>query len=65
LVLLQVNSRSIYNETLDFWNVMDKYKPDVVIGTESWFVRSLAMRKFLVLITQLSEETGTLAFAEC
>jgi hypothetical protein len=36
LVLLQVNYRSIYNKTLEFWNLIDTYKPDVVIGTESW-----------------------------
>jgi len=35
LVLLQVNCRSIYNKTLDFWNLIDTYNPDVVIGMES------------------------------
>jgi len=34
--LLQVNCRSIYNKTLDFWNLIDTYNSDVVIGTESW-----------------------------
>jgi len=34
LVLLQVNCMSIYNKTLDFWNLTDTYNPDVVIGTE-------------------------------
>jgi hypothetical protein len=36
LVLLQVNSRSICNKILEFWNLIDTYNPDVVIGTESW-----------------------------
>jgi len=36
LVLLQVNCRSILNKILEFWNLVDTYNPDVVIGTESW-----------------------------
>jgi hypothetical protein len=36
LVLLQVNYRSIYNKILEFWNLIDTYNPDVVIGMESW-----------------------------
>jgi hypothetical protein len=36
LVLLQVNCRSILNKSLDFWNLVDTYNPDVIIGTESW-----------------------------
>jgi len=36
LVLLQVNCRSILNKTLEFWNFVDTYNPDVIIGTESW-----------------------------
>ncbi|KDR16512.1 hypothetical protein L798_09946 [Zootermopsis nevadensis] len=36
LVLLHVNWRSILNKSLDFWNLVDTYNPDVVIGTESW-----------------------------
>jgi len=36
LVLLQVNCRSICNKILEFWNLIDIYNPDVVIGTESW-----------------------------
>ena len=35
LVLLQVNCRSICNKVLEFWNLIDTYNPDVVIGTES------------------------------
>ena len=36
LVLLQVNCRSILNTILEFWNLVDTYNPDVIIGTESW-----------------------------
>ena len=35
LVLLQVNCRSIYNKALEFWNLVDTYNPDIIIGTES------------------------------
>jgi len=42
LVLLQVNCRSIYNKTLDFWNLIDTYNPDVVIGTESWLSEEIS-----------------------
>ena len=34
--MLQVNCRSICNKILEFWNLIDTYNPDVVIGTESW-----------------------------
>jgi hypothetical protein len=33
LVVLQVNCRSIYNKALEFWNLVDTYNSDVVIGT--------------------------------
>jgi hypothetical protein len=36
LVILQVNCRSIYNKVLEFWNLIEIYNPDVIIGTESW-----------------------------
>jgi len=36
LVLLQGNCRSICNKILEFWNLIDTYNPDVVIGKESW-----------------------------
>jgi len=36
LVLLQVNCRSSCNKILEFWNLIDTYNPDVVIGTQSW-----------------------------
>jgi hypothetical protein len=36
LVLLQVNCRSICKKILEFWNLINTYNPDVVIGTESW-----------------------------
>jgi hypothetical protein len=33
--LLQVNCRSICNKSLEFWNLIDTYNADVVMGTES------------------------------
>jgi hypothetical protein len=36
LVILQVNCRSIYQKVLEFWNLIETYYPDVIIGTESW-----------------------------
>jgi len=36
LGLLQVNCMSICNKSLEFWNLIDTYNPDVLIGTESW-----------------------------
>jgi hypothetical protein len=43
--LLQVNCRSIYNKTLDFWNLIDTYNPAVVIGTESWLSEEISNAK--------------------
>jgi hypothetical protein len=41
LVLLQVNCRRIFfKKTLDFWNLIDTYNPDV-IGTESWLSENI------------------------
>ena len=34
--MLQVNCRSIYKKALEFWNLVDTYNPDIIIGTESW-----------------------------
>jgi len=34
--VLQVNCKSTYNKILDFWDLIDTYNPDVIIGTESW-----------------------------
>jgi hypothetical protein len=42
LVVLQVNCRSIYNKTLEFWNLVDTYNPDVVIGMESWLKEDIS-----------------------
>ena len=36
LLVLQVNCRSVYNKILEFWNLVDTYKPDVIICTDSW-----------------------------
>jgi hypothetical protein len=46
LVLLQVNCRSIYNKTLDFWNLIDTYNPDV-IGMESWLSEEISNTEVL------------------
>jgi hypothetical protein len=35
LVFLQVNCRNILNKFLDFWNLVDTYNPDVIIGKAS------------------------------
>jgi hypothetical protein len=43
LVLLLVNCRSIYNKTLNFWNLIDSYNPDIVTGTESWLSEKIRM----------------------
>ena len=36
LFMLQVNCRSICNKFLEFWNLIDTYNPQVVIGTGPW-----------------------------
>jgi hypothetical protein len=36
LVLLHVYCRSMYSKILDFWDLIDTYDPDIVIGMESW-----------------------------
>jgi len=41
LVLLQVNCRSICNKFLKFWNLIDTYNPDVVIGTDLWLIEEI------------------------
>ena len=63
LVLLQVNCRSIYNKSLDFWNLIYIYNPDVM-GTDSWLSEEISNTEILGLITQLSEERDTLAVVE-
>jgi len=35
VVLLQVNCTNVYHKTLEFWNLMDTYIPDVIIEAES------------------------------
>jgi hypothetical protein len=36
LAVLQLNCRSIRNKFLELWNLIETYKPDIVIGKESW-----------------------------
>ena len=55
LVVLQVNCTSIYNKILEFWNLVDTYNRDVVIGMESWLKKILAMLKSSGMILQRSE----------
>ena len=52
--MLQANCTSVYNNVLEFWNLVDTYNPDV-IGMESWLKLILAMLKSSGLILQLSE----------
>lgn len=47
LVFLRVNWRSIFNKTVDFWNLFDTYNPDVVIGTDAW------LRKEEIIIAEV------------
>jgi hypothetical protein len=35
LVVLQLNCGSVYNKTIELWNLVDTYNPDVIIGAES------------------------------
>jgi hypothetical protein len=42
LGVLQVNCRSVYNKALEFWNLVDAYNPDVVIGMESWLKEDIS-----------------------
>ena len=51
LVLLQVNCRSILNKILEFWNMVDTYKPDVKKARSHGLVRILTMPKYLGTIT--------------
>jgi hypothetical protein len=46
LGLLLVNCRSIYSKTLDFWNLIDTYNPDVVIFTESLLRKEITNAEF-------------------
>jgi hypothetical protein len=42
LVFIQINCRSILNKSLDFWNLIDAYNPNVIIGMESWLREELS-----------------------
>jgi len=45
LVLLQVICRNNYNKVLNFWNLIDTYNPDVVIGMDSWLSGEISNAK--------------------
>ena len=59
LVLLQVNCRSIYNKLLEFWNLVDTYNPDIIIGTESWLREDIGNTEIFRADSLPLEETGT------
>jgi len=42
LFLLQVIFRSVYNKQVEFWNLVDTYNSNVVIGTESWLKEDIS-----------------------
>jgi len=46
-VLLQVNCRSIYNKDLEFWNLVDTYKPDIIIRTDWWLRDGIGNKEIL------------------
>ena len=48
LVLLEFNCRSVYINNLEFWNLVDTYNPDVVIGTESWIKEDISNAEVFV-----------------
>jgi hypothetical protein len=50
LLELQVNCWGVYIKAIEFWNLVDVYNPDVVIGTESWLKEILAILKSSGLI---------------
>jgi hypothetical protein len=41
-VVLQVNCMSVYNNALEFWNLVDTYNPDVVTGMELWLTEDIS-----------------------
>jgi len=54
--VLQINCRSVYNNAIELWSVVDTYNSDVVIGLR----KILAMLNSSVLSLQLSEGIGLL-----
>jgi hypothetical protein len=42
VALLRINSRSIYNKSLNLWNLIVTYGPDVVIGTGSRLIDEIS-----------------------
>ena len=55
LVLLQVNHRSICNKFSECWNLIDTYKSDVVIGTESWLSEEIDNAKIFGRLHKIQE----------
>ena len=46
LVLLLVNYRSIYSKALEFWNLVDTYNPDMIIGRGHRLERKQGTQKY-------------------
>ena len=65
LVLLQVNCRIIYNKALEFWNLVDTYNPDIVIGKESWLREEIGNTEYLGRTSRLLEEKGLPGVEAC
>ena len=59
LVLLQVNCRSICDKALEFWNLVDTYNPDIIIGMESWLREDISTTELFREDFTTSEETDT------
>lgn len=46
LRVLNVNCQSLVNKKAEFYSFLDTYKPDIVIGTESWFTSKHLYNEF-------------------
>jgi hypothetical protein len=54
-VILQVNCRSICNNVLELWNLIQTYSPDVVISPESWLNEEINNAEILGGLHNLQE----------
>jgi hypothetical protein len=64
VLFLQVNCRSILNKTVEFWNLVDTYSPDVVIGTKSWLRKEINNAEIFRADYTTFRETGLLVVVE-
>jgi hypothetical protein len=51
--------------SLDFWNLVDGYNPDVIIRTESWLREEISNAEVFRDDYITSGETGILKVVEC